>query len=150
MPGLLVAGLGAIVSEGLLLPPHGMGKLSDDLLHPHLEMPREHLQGEARQIELQQFGGVVVLPCFWNNLELGGYLNNLNTHPFYEEFRKERARQRAGRLSGSISGMKLIEHVHKYSIRGNDYVLGLKKIIEQNALQDFDKANLLVKKSGSI
>jgi uncharacterized FlgJ-related protein len=46
--------------------------------------------------------------------------------------------------------MKLIEHVHKYSTRGNDYVLGLKKIIEQNALQDFDKANLLVKKSGSI
>jgi Bax protein len=78
------------------------------------------------------------------------YENNLNTHPFYEEFRKERARQRAGRLSGSISGMKLIEHVHKYSTRGNDYVLGLKKIIEQNALQDFDKANLLVKKSGSI
>lgn len=81
---------------------------------------------------------------------VSAYKNNLNTHPFYEEFRKERARQRAGRLSGSISGMKLIEHVHKYSIRGNDYVLGLKKIIEQNALQDFDKANLLVKKSGSI
>jgi Bax protein len=81
---------------------------------------------------------------------VSAYKNNLNTHPFYEEFRKERARQRTGRLSGSISGMKLIEHVHKYSIRGNDYVLGLKKIIEQNALQDFDKANLLVKKSGSI
>jgi Bax protein len=81
---------------------------------------------------------------------VNAYENNLNTHPFYEEFRKERARQRAGRLSGSISGMKLIEHVHKYSIRGNDYVLGLKKIFEQNALQDFDKANLLVKKSGSI
>jgi Bax protein len=81
---------------------------------------------------------------------VSAYENNLNTHPFYEEFRKERARQRAGRLSGSISGMKLIEHVHKYSTRGNDYVLGLKKIIEQNSLQDFDKANLLVKKSGSI
>jgi Bax protein len=81
---------------------------------------------------------------------VSAYENNLNTHPFYEEFRKERARQRVGRLSGSISGMKLIEHVHKYSIRGNDYVLGLKKIIEQNALQDFDKSNLLVKKSGSI
>jgi Bax protein len=81
---------------------------------------------------------------------VSAYVNNLNTHPFYEEFRKERARLRAGRLSGLISGMKLIEHVHKYSIRGNDYILGLKKIIEQNALQDFDKANLLVKKSGSI
>ena len=81
---------------------------------------------------------------------VSAYKNNLNTHAFYEEFRKERAKQRAGRLIGSISGTKLVEHVHKYSIRGNDYVLGLKKIIEQNSLQDFDKANLLVKKSGSI
>jgi Bax protein len=81
---------------------------------------------------------------------VSAYKNNLNTHPFYEEFRTERAKQRSGRLSGSISGIKLIKHVHKYSIKGDDYVLGLKKIIEQNSLQDFDKANLLVKRSGSI
>lgn len=81
---------------------------------------------------------------------VSAYKNNLNTHPFYEEFRIERAKQRSGRLSGSISGIKLIKHVHKYSIKGDDYVLGLKKIIEQNSLQDFDKANLLVKRSGSI
>ena len=81
---------------------------------------------------------------------VSAYKNNLNTHPFYEEFRIERAKQRSGRLSGSISGIKLIKHVHKYSIKGDDYVLGLKKIIEQNSLQDFDKANLLIKRSGSI
>jgi Bax protein len=99
-------------------------------------------RGEDKKHEISKFNQI--------RYAVIAYENNLNTHPFYEEFRKERARQRAGRLSGSISGMKLIEHVHKYSIRGNDYVLGLKKIIEQNALQDFDKANLLVKKSGSI
>jgi len=99
-------------------------------------------RGEDEKHEISKFNQI--------RYAVSAYKNNLNTHPFYEEFRKERARQRAGRLSGSISGMKLIEHVHKYSIRGNDYVLGLKKIIEQNALQDFDKANLLVKKSGSI
>lgn len=99
-------------------------------------------RGEDEKHEISKFNQI--------RYAVSAYKNNLNTHPFYEEFRKERARQRAGRLSGLISGMKLIEHVHKYSIRGNDYVLGLKKIIEQNALQDFDKANLLVKKSGSI
>ena len=99
-------------------------------------------RGEDEKHEISKFNQI--------RYAVSAYKNNLNTHPFYEEFRKERARQRAGRLSGTISGMKLIEHVHKYSIRGNDYVLGLKKIIEQNALQDFDKANLLVKKSGSI
>jgi Bax protein len=99
-------------------------------------------RGEDEKHEISKFNQI--------RYAVNAYKNNLNTHPFYEEFRKERARQRAGRLSGSISGMKLIEYVHKYSIRGNDYVLGLKKIIEQNALQDFDKANLLVKKSGSI
>jgi Bax protein len=81
---------------------------------------------------------------------VSAYKNNLNTHVFYEEFRKERAHQRKGRLTGSISGLKLINYLSKYSIKGNDYVLGLKKIIEQNSLQDFDRANLLIKKSNSI
>jgi Bax protein len=81
---------------------------------------------------------------------VSAYKNNLNTHAFYEDFRKARAKQRVGRLGGSISGVRLIDHVHKYSIRGNEYVLGLKKIIEQNSLQDFDKANLSSKKIGSI
>jgi Bax protein len=81
---------------------------------------------------------------------VSAYKNNLNTHVFYEEFRKERAHQRKGRLTGSISGLKLINYLSKYSIRGDDYVLGLKKIIEQNSLKDFDKSNLLIKKSNSI
>ncbi len=81
---------------------------------------------------------------------VSAYKNNLNTHPFYDQFRTERAKQRSSRLSGSISGLKLIKYVHKYSIKGDDYVLGLKKIIEQNSLQDFDKSNLAVKRSGSI
>ena len=81
---------------------------------------------------------------------VSAYKNNLNTHAFYEEFRKERAHQRKGRLTGSVSGLKLINYLSKYSIKGNDYVLGLKKIIEQNSLQDFDRANLLIKKTGSI
>jgi Bax protein len=81
---------------------------------------------------------------------VSAYKNNLNTHPFYDQFRTERAKQRSSRLSGSISGLKLIKYIHKYSIKGDDYVLGLKKIIEQNSLQDFDKSNLAVKRSGSI
>ena len=99
-------------------------------------------RGEDEKHEISKFNQI--------RYAVSAYKNNLNTHPFYEEFRTERAKQRSGRLSGSISGIKLIKHVHKYSIKGDDYVLGLKKIIEQNSLQDFDKANLLVKKSGSI
>ena len=99
-------------------------------------------RGENEKYQISKFNQI--------RYAVSAYKNNLNTHAFYEDFRKERAKQRAGRLIGSISGTKLVEHVHKYSIRGNDYVLGLKKIIEQNSLQDFDKANLLVKKSGSI
>ena len=99
-------------------------------------------RGEDEKHEISKFNKI--------RYAVSAYKNNLNTHPFYEEFRIERAQQRSGRLSGSISGIKLIKHVHKYSIKGDDYVLGLKKIIEQNSLQDFDKANLLVKRSGSI
>ena len=99
-------------------------------------------RGEDEKHEISKFNKI--------RYAVSAYKNNLNTHPFYEEFRIERAKQRSGRLSGSISGIKLIKHVHKYSIKGDDYVLGLKKIIEQNSLQDFDKANLLVKRSGSI
>ena len=99
-------------------------------------------RGEDEKHEISKFNKI--------RYAVSAYKNNLNTHPFYEEFRIERAKQRSGRLSGSISGIKLIKHVHKYSIKGDDYVLGLKKIIEQNSLQDFDKANLLIKRSGSI
>jgi Bax protein len=99
-------------------------------------------RGEDERHEVSKFNQI--------RYAVSAYKNNLNTHPFYEEFRIERAKQRSGRLSGSISGIKLIKHVHKYSIKGDDYVLGLKKIIEQNSLQDFDKANLLIKRSGSI
>ena len=99
-------------------------------------------RGEDEKHEISKFNKI--------RYAVSAYKNNLNTHPCYEEFRIERAKQRSGRLSGSISGIKLIKHVHKYSIKGDDYVLGLKKIIEQNSLQDFDKANLLVKRSGSI
>jgi uncharacterized FlgJ-related protein len=48
---------------------------------------------------------------------VSAYKNNLNTHPFYEEFRTERAKQRSGIVSGTISGIKLIKHDHKYSIK---------------------------------
>lgn len=99
-------------------------------------------RGEDEKHEVSKFNQI--------RYAVSAYKNNLNTHPFYEEFRMERAKQRSGRLSGSISGIKLIKHVHKYSIKGDDYVLGLKKIIEQNSLQDFDKANLVIKRSGSI
>ncbi len=81
---------------------------------------------------------------------VNAYKNNLNTHVFYDEFRKQRAKQRVFKPFGNISGPKLVGYLHKYSTKGDDYILGLKKIIDQNSLGDFDKAALVVKRSGSI
>jgi len=78
------------------------------------------------------------------------YKNNLNSHPFYEDFRRERAKVRMLNPFGSISGYRLVDHLGRYSIRGQDYVVSIKKVIEQNSLYDFDKSILTPKRSSSI
>ena len=69
------------------------------------------------------------------------YKKNLNTHKSYENLRLERKKLRA--KGEEISGIKLSQHLDKYSEIKDKYVFYLQKIIEQNSLTDFDKSILL-------
>ena len=69
------------------------------------------------------------------------YINNLNTHNGYREFREKRAELR--RKNKKISGVVLVEYLQNYAATGSEYTKVLEKIIEQNQLTDFDNAVLM-------
>ena len=75
------------------------------------------------------------------------YINNLNTHNGYREFREKRAELR--RKNKKISGVLLVQYLHNYAATGSEYTKILKKIIEQNQLTDFDAAILMHSKQSS-
>ena len=79
-------------------------------------------RGEDERHEISKFNKI--------RYAVSAYKNNLNTHPFYEEFRIERAKQRSGRLSGSISGIKLIK-----TLRG--ILSTLKNLVRINSVLQF-------------
>ena len=64
---------------------------------------------------------------------VASYLNNINTHDEYREFRIERERQRAARKR--LSGLSLAESLTKYSERRDRYVEELRRLIETNDLE---------------
>ena len=72
------------------------------------------------------------------------YINNLNTHNAYKEFREARAKLREE--NKKINGLDLIEHLERYASIGERYIEILRIIIVKNSLTDFDKANLLATK----
>jgi Bax protein len=64
------------------------------------------------------------------------YLANLNTHPAYGEFRRERAAARqAGR---PLDSLILAVGLRRYSTLGQDYVRHVRAMIRANGLQGFD------------
>ena len=69
------------------------------------------------------------------------YQRNLNTHSSYKEFREARAIQRDN--DGKLNSLELVKHLDKYAETGKEYIVVLKKIIEQNSLTDFDAVKLL-------
>ena len=69
------------------------------------------------------------------------YQRNLNTHASYKEFRIERAIQRDN--DGKLDSLKLVNFLEKYAETGKEYTEVLKKIINQNALTDFDDVDIL-------
>ncbi len=69
------------------------------------------------------------------------YQRNLNTHKSYKEFRKVRAIQRD--VYGKLNSLELVNYLNKYAATGNEYTKILKKIIQQNQLNDFDDAKIL-------
>ena len=69
------------------------------------------------------------------------YQRNLNTHSSYKEFREARAIQRDN--DGKLNSLELVKYLDKYAETGKEYIVVLKKIIEQNLLTDFDEVKLL-------
>ena len=69
------------------------------------------------------------------------YQRNLNTHSSYKKFRKLRAIQRDN--DGKLNSLELVKYLDKYAETGKEYIVVLKKIIEQNSLTDFDAVKLL-------
>jgi uncharacterized FlgJ-related protein len=68
------------------------------------------------------------------------YLQNINSHPAYQELRKVRAAARA--KGGIASGYDLARTLTKYSERGEDYVHSLHAIMRVNKLAPTDSAYL--------
>ncbi len=69
------------------------------------------------------------------------YQRNLNTHNSYRDFRKARALMRE--RNQKLDSLELADFLDKYAATGIEYTKIIKKIIEQNSLQDFDKVKLL-------
>ena len=71
---------------------------------------------------------------------VSAYMLNLNTHNAYAALRDKRAELR--RSGEKITGSVLAEQLTKYSERGEEYVKGLKSLMEYNRLSPADDAYL--------
>ena len=69
------------------------------------------------------------------------YQRNLNTHSGYKKFRMVRADLRDN--DQKLDSLILADYLDKYAATGNEYIVILKKIIEQNNLTDFDDVKLM-------
>jgi len=67
---------------------------------------------------------------------VASYVRNLNTHPQYEEFRRQRRTLRDAELA--LTGIALAGSLVDYSERGEEYVAEIKALIRQNALESRD------------
>ena len=70
------------------------------------------------------------------NDSVKAYINNLNTHFAYKNFRKSRNELRS--FGKTLEGKILAPELIKYSEIGNDYIENIQKIIKKNNLSKFD------------
>ena len=64
------------------------------------------------------------------------YLNNLNTHFAYKNFRKSRNELRS--FGKTLEGRVLVNQLKQYSELGDEYIYNVQKIIKKNNLSKFD------------
>ena len=64
------------------------------------------------------------------------YLNNLNTHFAYKDFRKSRNELRS--FGKTLEGRVLVNQLKQYSELGDEYIYNVQKIIKKNNLSKFD------------
>ncbi len=70
------------------------------------------------------------------NASVASYVRNLNTHPQYEEFRRQRRALRDAEVT--LTGIALADSLVDYSERGEEYVAEIKVLIRQNGLESDD------------
>ena len=70
------------------------------------------------------------------NDSVKAYLNNLNTHFAYKNFRKSRNELRS--FGKTLEGIVLANQLKKYSELGNEYIINVQEIIKKNNLSKFD------------
>ena len=70
------------------------------------------------------------------NDSVKAYLNNLNTHFAYKNFRKSRNELRS--FGKTLEGIVLANQLKKYSELGNEYINNVQEIIRKNNLGKFD------------
>ena len=70
------------------------------------------------------------------NDSVKAYLNNLNTHFAYKNFRKSRKELRS--FGKTLEGKVLANQLKKYSELGNEYINNIQEIIKKNNLSKFD------------
>ena len=70
------------------------------------------------------------------NDSVKAYLNNLNTHFAYKNFRKSRNELRY--FGKTLEGIILVNQLNKYSELGNEYIYNVQEIIRKNNLDKFD------------
>lgn len=71
---------------------------------------------------------------------VAAYMRNLNSKASYREFRDKRAAMRD--RNQSPDSYQLAGTLHRYSVRGQDYIRTIRSIMKSNALDQFDGARL--------
>jgi Bax protein len=71
---------------------------------------------------------------------VAAYMRNLNSKTSYREFRDRRA---AMRDRGPLDSYQLAGYLHRYSVRGADYIRTIRSIMKSNSFDGFDSARLV-------
>ncbi len=71
---------------------------------------------------------------------VAAYMRNLNSKSSYREFRDKRAELR--RQQQALDSYALAGQLHRYSVRGSEYIRGIRSIMRSNDLEVFDSARL--------
>jgi Bax protein len=71
---------------------------------------------------------------------VAAYMRNLNSKASYREFRDKRAGMRDRNLTPD--SYQLAGTLHRYSVRGQDYIRTIRSIMKSNGLEQFDSARL--------
>ncbi|WP_341705720.1 glucosaminidase domain-containing protein, partial [Ferrovibrio sp.] len=93
-------------------------------------VPEDRPEGET--YEVQRFRSL--------ENSVAAYMRNLNTKSSYREFRDRRAAQHA--RSETLDSYQLAGQLHRYSVRGADYIRTIRSIMRSNNLEAFDDARL--------